>query len=94
MVVVGLFLSVAGVHNNALYNQNLLLVQSERLMMQQAQEVILLVDSSKFGQQALARLGDLSEVDKVVTDSAIPDDQRQAIESAGCHLIVASVETL
>src|SRR5258708_28791575 len=35
-----LFLSVAGVHNNALYNQNLLLVQSERRMMEQAQELL------------------------------------------------------
>src|ERR1700712_1591296 len=65
-----LFLSVAGVHNNALYNQNLLLVQSERRMMEQAQEVVLLIDSGKFGQQALARLCDLAEVDTVVTDAA------------------------
>ena len=86
-----LFLSVAGVHNSALYNQNLLLVQSERRMMEQAQEVVLLVDSSKFGQQALARLGDLAEVDKVVTDSGILDEQRAAIEGAGCQLIVATV---
>jgi DeoR/GlpR family transcriptional regulator of sugar metabolism len=84
-----LFLSVAGVHNGALYNQNLLLVQSERRMMEQAQEVVLLVDSTKFGQQALARLGDLSEVDTVVTDPQITDGHRRAIESAGCHLIVA-----
>jgi DeoR/GlpR family transcriptional regulator of sugar metabolism len=84
-----LFLSVAGVHDGALYNQNLLLVQSERRMMQQAQEVVLLVDSGKFGQQALARLGDLGEVDTVVTDAAITDEHRRAIEAAGCQLIVA-----
>ena len=84
-----LFLSVAGVHNNALYNQNLLLVQSERKMMEQAQEVVLLVDSTKFGQQALARLGDLSEVDTVVTDAAIASEHRKTIQSAGCQLIVA-----
>jgi len=84
-----LFLSVAGVHNNALYNQNLLLVQSERKMMEQAQEVVLLVDSTKFGQQALARLGDLAEVDTVVTDSALSADHRQAIQAAGCQLIIA-----
>ena len=85
-----LFLSVAGVHNGALYNQNLLLVQSERRMMEQAQEVVLLADSSKFGQQALARLGELSEIDTVVTDAAISDEHRKAIEAAGCQLIVAS----
>ena len=85
-----LFLSVAGVHNNALYNQNLLLVQSERKMMEQAQEVILLVDSTKFGQQALARLGDLSEIDTVVTDNALSPVFKRSIEAAGCNLILAS----
>src|SRR5213080_3823109 len=84
-----LFLSVAGVHNGAMYNQNLLLVQSERRMMEQAQEVVLLVDSTKFGQQALARLGDLSEVDTVVTDAALSMEHRKAIERGGCQLIVA-----
>jgi DeoR/GlpR family transcriptional regulator of sugar metabolism len=85
-----LFLSVAGIHNNALYNQNLLLVQSERKMMEQAQEVILLVDSTKFGQQALARLGDLSEIDTVVTDPALTPEHRKSIAAAGCQLIVAT----
>src|SRR3954447_19376671 len=74
-----LFLSVAGVHNGAMYNQNLLLVQSERRMMEQAQEVVLLIDSGKFGQQALARLGDLSEIDTVVTDAGVTDDHKSAI---------------
>jgi DeoR/GlpR family transcriptional regulator of sugar metabolism len=84
-----LFLSVAGVNNGAMYNQNLLLVQSERRMMEQAQEVVLLIDSGKFGQQALARLGELSEIDTVVTDGAIAEEHRAAIEAAGCQLIVA-----
>jgi DeoR/GlpR family transcriptional regulator of sugar metabolism len=84
-----LFLSVAGVHNGGMYNQNLLLVQSERRMMEQAQEVVLLIDSGKFGQQALARLGDLSEVDTVVTDPAVTDEHKAAIAAAGCQLIVA-----
>jgi DeoR/GlpR family transcriptional regulator of sugar metabolism len=84
-----LFLSVAGIHNGTLYNQNLLLVQSERRMMEQAQEIVMLVDSTKFGQQALARLGELSEIDTVVTDAGISDEHRKAIEAAGCQLIVA-----
>jgi DeoR/GlpR family transcriptional regulator of sugar metabolism len=84
-----LFLSVAGVNNGALYNQNLLLVQSERRMMEQAQEVVLLADSSKFGQQALSRLGELSEVDVVVTDSGIGEEHRREIEGAGCRLVIA-----
>jgi DeoR/GlpR family transcriptional regulator of sugar metabolism len=84
-----LFLSVAGVHDGALYNQNLLLVQAERRMMQQAQEVVLLVDSGKFGQQALTQLGKLDEIDVVVTDDGLAEEHRAMVREAGCELIVA-----
>jgi DeoR/GlpR family transcriptional regulator of sugar metabolism len=84
-----LFLSTAGIHDGMLYNQNLLLVQSERRMMDQAQQVVLLADSTKFGQQALAQLGKLDEVDVVVTDSGLNDGHRQQVRDAGCELIVA-----
>ena len=84
-----LFLSVAGVHDGALYNQNLLLVQAERRMMQQAQEVVLLVDSGKFGQQALTQLCKLDEIDVVVTDDALAEQYRAMVREAGCELIMA-----
>lgn len=84
-----MFLSVAGIHQNSLYNQNLLLVQAERKMMQQSQQVVLLADSSKFGQQALAKLCDIEEIDVVVSDAALPEEHRAAVRRAGCELIVA-----
>jgi DeoR/GlpR family transcriptional regulator of sugar metabolism len=84
-----MFLSVAGVLEGSLYNQNLLLVQAERKMMEQSQQVVLLVDSSKFGQQALARLCGIEEIDVVVTDAAISREHREAVKRAGCELIVA-----
>jgi DeoR/GlpR family transcriptional regulator of sugar metabolism len=74
-----LFLSVAGVHDGQLYNQNSLLVQSELRMMAQAQEIVLLVDSGKFGQQALSQLGPLSEIDVVVSDSGLGAEQREQV---------------
>lgn len=85
-----LFLSVAGINDGMLFNQNLLLVQSERRMMQQAQQVVLLADASKFGQQALAQLGKLEEVDIVVTDAGTPEQHCDQIRAAGCELIIAS----
>jgi DeoR/GlpR family transcriptional regulator of sugar metabolism len=84
-----LFLSVAGVNGGALYNQNLLLVQTEQRMMQQAQRIVLLIDSSKFGQQALAKLCELNQVDTVVVDSELSDESGDEIRSAGCELIIA-----
>ncbi|HTW94053.1 MAG TPA: DeoR/GlpR family DNA-binding transcription regulator [Tepidisphaeraceae bacterium] len=84
-----LFLSVAGIHQSHLYNQNLLLVHSERRMMEQAQQIILLADHDKFGQQALVRLCDLNEVDIVVSDSKLPEAEQEAVRQAGCELILA-----
>ena len=84
-----MFLSVAGVHDGMLYNQNLLLVEAERKMMQQAQQVILLADSSKFGQQALAPMWPLSEIDTVVSDPDLSEEHRQQVRAAGCQLIIA-----
>ena len=84
-----LFLSVAGIHEGALYNQNVLLVQAERRMMEQAQEVILLADSGKFGQQALSKLGPLSDIDIVVSDAELPAAHREQVRAAGCELIIA-----
>ncbi len=84
-----MFFSVAGIYEGALYNQNLLLVQSERQMMRQSQRVVLLVDSSKFGQQALARLCGLEEIDVVVSDAGLEKAHRDAVQRAGCELIIA-----
>jgi DeoR/GlpR family transcriptional regulator of sugar metabolism len=84
-----MFFSVAGVHDRALYNQNLLLVQSEQRMMEQSQKVVLLVDSGKFGQQALSRLGPLDLCDVVVSDAKLSREHQKLVRDAGCELIIA-----
>jgi len=84
-----MFFSVAGIHDGSLYNQNLLLVAVEKQMMQQAQRIVLLADSEKFGQQALAKLCPLSEVDVVVSDEGLSQEQRKLVRKAGCELVIA-----
>jgi DeoR/GlpR family transcriptional regulator of sugar metabolism len=84
-----MFFSVAGLHEGSLYNQNLLLVQSERRMMQQAQRVVLLVDSGKFGHQALSRLCSIDEIDAIVTDAPPSEADTARIRESSCELIVA-----
>jgi DeoR family fructose operon transcriptional repressor len=84
-----MFFSAGGIFDGAIFNQNLLLVAAEKRMMEQSQQVVLLADSEKFGQQALSRLCDLSEIDIVVGDSALAKEHREAIARAGCELILA-----
>ena len=84
-----LFMAPAGVHGGSLYNQNQLLVQAEQQMIRQSQQVVLLCDAAKFGQQALSRLCGLEEIDVLVTDAEPGEADRKMIEAAGVRLIVA-----
>jgi DeoR/GlpR family transcriptional regulator of sugar metabolism len=88
-----LFMSCAGIHAAMLYNRNLLLVSSQKRMMQQAQEIVLLVDSTKFGHQALAPLCTLNEIDTVVSDSALCEEFQKQVKDAGCKLILAEPDS-
>ena len=58
-------------------------------MMQSADEVIVLADSTKFGHQSLAWMCDLSGIDKMVVDQDISQDWRSKILAAGVDLKVA-----
>ena len=82
-------LSVAGIDHRGYYNSNLLLVETERAMMQSADEVIVVADSTKFGRTSLARLCELGNVDTLVVDEGITQHWRDIIVDSGVKLVVA-----
>lgn len=84
-----LVMSVGGITSEGLFNSNMLLVETERRMMEVAEEVVVVSDSSKLGHSALAHLCGLDEVDCLVIDSGISAEWRKRIEDAGIRLIVA-----
>ena len=86
-------LSVAAVNEEGFFNNNPLLVETEKAMMKAADEVILVVDSSKFGHQSLTHLCPLGDVDYVVTDSGISPEWQEKIVAAGAKLLVAAPDT-
>src|SRR5258708_5488031 len=59
--------------------QNLIEAETKRAMLQSAQEVVMLVDCSKFTQAAFARFCSLKEVDLVITDAEPPEITREAM---------------
>ena len=83
------FLSVAGIHEEGLFNSNLLLVETERVMMSSAEEVYFLADSTKFGRKSLSKLCELSESQNIIADTALDDQWRKKISNAGIRLRVA-----
>ena len=82
-------LSVAGINERGCYNSNLLLVETERAMMEAADEVIVVADSTKFGRSSLAHLCELKEIDILVVDNEITEDWRSKVIAAGVDLKIA-----
>ncbi len=62
----------------------------KRAMIESAQSVYLVADSSKIGARSFCVLGGLEPIDALVTDAGISDAQRTAIEAAGVQVIVAN----
>lgn len=60
-----------------------------RVMMQTAQKTIVLADSSKFGRRGFSKIGDMEEVDHIITDSRIPAATAKRIEEMGIELTIA-----
>ena len=85
-----LIMSVGGITEQGLYNTNTLLVETERQMMESAEEVVVVTDSSKFGHSALAHLCPLETVDRVVVDAGISPAWRQTLEGANIEVLIAS----
>ncbi|MGE0376915.1 MAG: DeoR/GlpR family DNA-binding transcription regulator [Planctomycetaceae bacterium] len=85
-----LVMSVGGITGAGLFNSNSLLVETERQMMEAADEVIVVADSGKLGHSELARLCPLDEVDRLVVDDGITDEWTQIVKEHGIELIVAT----
>jgi DeoR family ulaG and ulaABCDEF operon transcriptional repressor len=66
-----------------------MVVQSELALIGQAEELVVLADSSKFAGRSSLILCELNKIAAVITDSGIRDEDRQMLETAGVRLIVA-----
>lgn len=82
-------LSVSGITDRGFFNNNLLLVEAERAMMEAADEVIVVADSTKFGRQSLAQLCPLNSAQHLVVDHEITEDWRSKVVAAGLKLHIA-----
>ena len=71
-----------------------LLIQAEQKLIDQADELIVLVDSSKFAKRSSLILCGLKRIATVITDSGIEDRHAAMLEAAGVNLIVAGMQEM
>lgn len=84
-----LFMGAAAVGPQGIMQADVVLVAAERRLIERADEVILLVDSSKFRGPSGHVVCGLEEVDVVVTDDKVTSAERKMVEKAGVKLVVA-----
>jgi DeoR family ulaG and ulaABCDEF operon transcriptional repressor len=86
-----MFLSAAAVSRHGLMQSDIIVVQAERKLLAQADELVALIDSSKFEASAGHSLCELTRVRTLITDDQISDAHAAMVEQAGVQLIVAPV---
>ena len=58
-------------------------------MMKVASKTVVLADSSKFGRRGFGRIGNIEDIDIIITDSGIPSTMKEQMEEAGVQIIIA-----
>jgi DeoR family ulaG and ulaABCDEF operon transcriptional repressor len=84
-----LFMGAAAVAQQGVMQQDVILVAAERRLIDRAQQLILLVDSSKFDSSSGAIVCHLEEVDVLITDAGVSPQAQAMVRQAGVRLIIA-----
>jgi len=79
-----LFLGVDGIDfDYGLSTTSLAEAQLNKKMITAAQQVIVLADSTKFGKKSFAKIGDIHEINQIITDSGISPADKAKLEAMG-----------
>ncbi len=83
------FFGIGGIDDSGLTNHEPLLIQSQKIMLKRAKEIIILADSSKFGKRESLLLCGFDQVTKIITDDGIPPEFAEKIRNSGIELLIA-----
>jgi DeoR family ulaG and ulaABCDEF operon transcriptional repressor len=89
-----MFMSVHGLSLLGLMEADPLLIQAEKRLIGQAEELIVLADSSKFAKKAGLILCGLNRVSTVITDTYASESAVQLLEQSGVKVITVAPEVM
>ncbi|WP_062203313.1 DeoR/GlpR family DNA-binding transcription regulator [Aureimonas sp. AU12] len=87
-----MFMGVQGISPVGFAEADPLIIQSEQRLMRQADELVVLADSSKFDNRSSFVIAPLERADILITDEGIGDASAQMVEAAGLRLVVARLD--
>jgi DeoR family ulaG and ulaABCDEF operon transcriptional repressor len=83
------FMSGKGIDERGVTNSDIMLIKIDQAMINSGKELIILIDSSKFGKASELLLCDYSRISTIITDSGVQDKHREMVLSKGVNLIIA-----
>ncbi|OEZ83864.1 HTH-type transcriptional regulator UlaR [Janthinobacterium sp. HH104] len=89
-----MFMGVYGLSMLGLMEADPLLIQAEKRLISQAEELIVLADSSKFARKAGLILCGLNRVSCVITDTGASDAAVQMLEQSGVKVLAVAPEAM
>jgi DeoR family transcriptional regulator, ulaG and ulaABCDEF operon transcriptional repressor len=84
-----LFMGAASLGPQGLMQADVVLVAAERRLIERADQIIVLVDSTKFVAASGNVVCDLGEIDVVITDQGLPDTARKTLEAHDIEVMIA-----
>lgn len=84
-----LFMGAAAIGSQGIMQADIVLVAAERRFIERAEQVIVLVDSSKFEGSSGHVVCGLEEVDVVITDAGLGQDHKSMLAKAGVKVVIA-----
>ena len=82
-----IFIGAQGINALGVMESDALVIQSEQKLVRQAEELIVMVDSSKFAKRSSLILCALDKVSTIITDDGISDEAAAMVTDAGVKLI-------
>ena len=82
-----IFIGAQGINALGVMESDALVIQSEQKLVRQAEELIVMVDSSKFAKRSSLILCPLDKVSTIITDDRISDEAANMVTDAGIKLI-------
>lgn len=86
------FMGAYAIRQQGLIEADPLLIKAEQKLIKRAEELIVLVDGSKFTARGSLILCPLERIDRLITDDSAPARELEMLERAGIQVIVASVD--
>jgi DeoR family glycerol-3-phosphate regulon repressor len=86
------FIGVAGIDANGIYDYAPEEAELKSIFMQQASAVTILCDSTKFGRRSFVRVCGFDAITSIITDCEPPAEIRAAAERSATTIIIAAPE--